>query len=121
MSRRSPNLAKAHIKDAVKILITFAKSTELFGTMGKFKTLSKLSANQDAIFIGTLLLRLFGIFSVNYQEVIISNFIIKYYFFSIKLNIFHIRIFRSGNTIPSVKTSTTRKYVLQKDVATEHQ
>lgn len=58
-----------NIPDAVKMLLAFAKYSNLFGERNKFKNIEEILENDDAIFIGALILKLFSIYSLNYQEV----------------------------------------------------
>lgn len=67
--KMSPNLLKIHVKDAIRVLLCFAKYSTLFGDKNKFKVIADLQNDEDVLFVGSLILRLFGIFSVNYQEV----------------------------------------------------
>lgn len=65
-------MSQNHAIDAVKLLIAFIKSSTIFGEKNKFSTIEQIMKDEDAVFIGTLILKLFSIFSYNYQEVSIK-------------------------------------------------
>lgn len=74
-------MSQVHAADAVKVLIAFIKCSTIFGKKNKFKNIEEILADDEVIFIGTLILRLFSIFSLNFQEVNIlcaKNFL-KFY------------------------------------------
>lgn len=56
-------------EDAAKLLIAFIKSSTMFGKKKKYKTMGEILSDEEVIFVGTLILKLFSIFRLNFQEV----------------------------------------------------
>lgn len=62
-------MSAVSLTDAVKTLFAFIRHSSLFGEQRKFKSVDEIRNDEDALFIGALIYKLFSIYNLNYQEV----------------------------------------------------
>lgn len=65
----TPDEMESHVTFSTVVLVCMAKYTSFFGQNFKFSNLEELTENEDVVFIGSLLLRLSKISSVNSHAV----------------------------------------------------